>query len=309
MEDQKNGNRSFLWYHEGDGKPSLKYWSPDKMFSHDDRYFGDAVMSIKHEGLFFRSVGYRVCSPSYKFTDRIFDRHALHWILDGEGWCNGVPFAAGDILFLHNQMTQNFSANPENPCTYAWVTVAGEIGDLYLKQMDLDSKFRIYRSEHLTECCALIYDMLYNPLPEATPTIGTQLYFDSALLRLLSLSIPKVEPDEASESGLDSRIKLAKRYIDKTYHDSGLRVHHIADAAGVSEKYFRTLFKQEMGVSVMDFLIGTRLDAAKHLLRASNYTVAEIAEMVGYTDYRQLSEMFKKRTGMSPKNFRLSLKA
>jgi len=46
------------------------------------------------------------------------------------------------------------------------------------------------------------------------------------------------------------------------------------------------------------------MDAAVSLLSTSNYSIGEIAEMTGYTDYRQFSELFKKKQGVSPKLFR-----
>ena len=55
----------------------------------------------------------------------------------------------------------------------------------------------------------------------------------------------------------------------------------------------------------MDFLTKTRMDAAKELLRGSSVKSYEIALMVGYNQPNYFSALFKKITGLTPKQYRL----
>lgn len=70
--------------------------------------------------------------------------------------------------------------------------------------------------------------------------------------------------------------------------------------------YTRKLFKKEMGMSPLEFLITLRMKNAEQLLMASwpdRYSVAEVAEMCGYSDPLYFSRVFKKYFGLSPKKY------
>lgn len=66
------------------------------------------------------------------------------------------------------------------------------------------------------------------------------------------------------------------------------------------------LFKQQVGITPKDYLINIRLNKAKELLITSEYTINEIAEIVGYEDALYFSRLFKKRIGMSPTQYKNS---
>lgn len=70
--------------------------------------------------------------------------------------------------------------------------------------------------------------------------------------------------------------------------------------------YTRKLFKKEMGVSPLEYLIKLRMKNAEQLLMASwpdRYSVAEVAAMCGYNDPLYFSRVFKKYFGLSPKKY------
>ncbi len=64
------------------------------------------------------------------------------------------------------------------------------------------------------------------------------------------------------------------------------------------------LFEKEMGMGPNHYLTELRMQKAKLLLRTSDYSVAQIAEMVGYLDSFYFSRIFKKQHGLSPSDFR-----
>ena len=288
------------WQHVSGMKASHRYTSPDQLLSYSDKYYEDYCIT-KVSFFMLKTVGVRSCEPDYHLVNKYQERHVMHWIISGEGWCNGIPVREGDVIYCKHHVPYNFSSNPENPCVYAWITFEGEILENYLKHMGLISRFRIYRTQNLRECYAILYDLLYTPHGDS----DIHLYFDSALLRLLSLSFPnEADGEENSISVRDPRLRSALQYIAGHYHKSDFRVHQVSDAIGISEKHFRRLFKDEMGVSVREYVIKMRMDAAVTLLRTSNYNITEIAEIIGYTDYRQFSEIFKNRFGCSPKQYK-----
>lgn len=81
----------------------------------------------------------------------------------------------------------------------------------------------------------------------------------------------------------------------------------LADAANrvfLNRSYLSYLFVQETGSNFSDFLAVLRLEKAKELLAAGGLKNYQVAEAVGYKDFRHFGQMFKKHTGMTPGDFR-----
>ena len=67
--------------------------------------------------------------------------------------------------------------------------------------------------------------------------------------------------------------------------------------------YLSRLFKQEMGETLSEYLLRTKVERAAQLLKADNYKIGEIAGMIGYSTSSYFSVMFKKYTGCSPREY------
>lgn len=81
-------------------------------------------------------------------------------------------------------------------------------------------------------------------------------------------------------------------------------IYYQPSLVGINDAYLRALFKQEIGVSIKEYVIRIRMDKALELLKHSNYNINEIARMIGYPDYRLFVDVFKKRIGLSPSQYR-----
>lgn len=74
----------------------------------------------------------------------------------------------------------------------------------------------------------------------------------------------------------------------------------------LTNDYLRRQYIKERGLSPLQFLTNTRIDFAKKLLTSQSaikYKICEIAEMSGFSDQLYFSRMFKKCTGLSPKEY------
>lgn len=74
----------------------------------------------------------------------------------------------------------------------------------------------------------------------------------------------------------------------------------------INSSYFSTQFKRAFGVNFVDYLTDLRIRAAKELLRDPMRPAAEVAGMVGYESPNYFARAFKKRTGMTPTEYRRS---
>jgi len=105
------------------------------------------------------------------------------------------------------------------------------------------------------------------------------------------------------ERRTNSLIARAVTYIEANY-DSPLGYKDVAREMGISPSYFLNLFKKETGITFVDHLTSVRIEAAKHLLVASDSSITQIAFDVGFNSSNYFSSIFRKLVGVPAKEFR-----
>jgi len=98
-------------------------------------------------------------------------------------------------------------------------------------------------------------------------------------------------------------INLAKQFIQQNFH-LDLNLDMIANYVSMNYAYFSVLFKRLEGISLIDYIINIRINKAMEYLRDPQYKVYEVADMIGFNDEKYFSKVFKKKTGISPKEYR-----
>jgi two-component system response regulator YesN len=109
--------------------------------------------------------------------------------------------------------------------------------------------------------------------------------------------------EQARDKG-SSSIRNASAFIDSHYMQNDLTLNRVAHEVGLSPTYFSSLFKKETGKCFSDYLNQVRIEQAKHLLCCTSKMIYEIAFEVGFQDYRYFSQIFKKYTGQTPRQFK-----
>lgn len=113
-----------------------------------------------------------------------------------------------------------------------------------------------------------------------------------------------VEPESGDDKkAVPSEITFICNYINENYSEK-ITLNAIADSVGFSKYYISRLFKQHMGVTIIDYLIKVRLDKAKELLGKGDYSIKQISFMIGYSDPNYFTWSFKKYLGISPIKYR-----
>lgn len=82
-----------------------------------------------------------------------------------------------------------------------------------------------------------------------------------------------------------------------------LRNGELAKLAGLSEKYFIYYFREALGVTPGQYIYQLKMNRARDLLYSHQYSVQQIAEMLGYADPYSFSKAFKKHYKVSPSKF------
>ena len=98
------------------------------------------------------------------------------------------------------------------------------------------------------------------------------------------------------------KVKEAKKIIKKQYSDD-ITVEMVAEKIFISPSYLMHIFKEETGKTFNQYLTEYRVETAKMLIKSGKYKVYEISSMVGYGVPAYFSSIFKKYTGMTPRQY------
>ncbi len=100
-----------------------------------------------------------------------------------------------------------------------------------------------------------------------------------------------------------TQIRPAIEYIEANY-DQQISLADIAKASFLSVSRLAHLFKEQMGITLIDYLTRVRITHAKHLLIATEKSCTTICFEVGYNNQSYFTRTFKELVGMTPRQFR-----
>ena len=107
----------------------------------------------------------------------------------------------------------------------------------------------------------------------------------------------------ASIHTTDRQVLLAARYINEHFRQQ-ISAADIAAAAGFSPNYLSRKFREAAGIGVHDYLVFIRLRSAAFELISTNDSVTDIALRNGFSDSNYFKDVFKKKYGMTPREYR-----
>ncbi|MFD2615069.1 response regulator [Paenibacillus gansuensis] len=103
--------------------------------------------------------------------------------------------------------------------------------------------------------------------------------------------------------GSEKAIEIALQYIRSHFH-ADLSLEKVAAIVFLNPVYFSQLFKQKTGQGYKEYVIHLRLEQAKLLLANPDLKVADVAERIGYQDIRHFTQVFRKKFGATPTEYR-----
>ena len=106
---------------------------------------------------------------------------------------------------------------------------------------------------------------------------------------------------------IQEKIREILKFIQEHYQEP-LQIEALAARQGISSRFLRRYFTQEIGMSCLDYIQALRLNKAKELLWETSKSVTEIALETGYGTPQYFSRIFRQEIGMTPSEYRSSWK-
>ena len=110
---------------------------------------------------------------------------------------------------------------------------------------------------------------------------------------------------DLSKSKYSNIIQQAVSYIYKNLTNK-LTLQKIAEAVYVHPNYLSTLFKKEVGLSLPDYIMKTRVDEAKYYIRYTNTKISDIAAFYQFCNQSYFIQIFRKFVGFTPNEYRVT---
>ncbi len=251
--------------------------------------------------------------------------HLLIWCVQGvtTGRSGETYFEAGpgDLVVLPKGMSQRYGARAGEPWAWWWVHAEGPMADAAVallrerggaggREGDMSRGDEggsgggpVVRVGLLPEVRACFAAMV-RAWPGENPTDPWDpLVADSTLASLLALLLREADRPQGHAGGPSWNVLTLLDYID-AHLTQPLKAHDLAAVIHRSVPQFNRLFRERFGTSAMQFIADRRVAQAQTLLRETTLTVYAIAQAVGYDDAFYFSRLFKRRTGLSPRQYR-----
>jgi two-component system response regulator YesN len=98
-------------------------------------------------------------------------------------------------------------------------------------------------------------------------------------------------------------IEPAVKYINENFSTELLNISKLSAMCDITPEYFRKIFREYFGNSPIAHINEMKVSRAKELISSGMYSLGEICELSGYSDFSHFSREFKKATGVPPSEY------
>ncbi len=231
----------------------------------------------------------------------------LFYVVDGKGEFNiqGQRFHVkpNDFVIINPQVEHTELSSPDEPLEYI---VLGINGLSFSNLTPVSEGGHPFSFFNLRDEQKDILRYLNAMVQEATSQSMSYELVCHNLLEILLIKILRhqhFDLEVGKQSKATKDISFIKHYLETYYHES-IQLEDLASMTHLSRFYISHSFKKEIGMSPMEYLIAIRIKESKILLRTTNYSISQVADIVGFTTPTYFSKQFRKSTGISPTDYR-----
>ena len=273
-------------------------------YLHDSR----APIKDKSRPLIVTSCGtYRLKTvkrlPTWRPKGRL--DYQLLYIVSGKGhfYFHGEDRVvyAGRMVLIQPRQEQRYEYFGEDKPEVYWVHFTGSDVKNILRSYNIPMDDPIFYSG-----ASSTYSYLFKEMIHELQTCKTG-YEDllAMYLRQIFLLVQRTRQEERPtvSTYIQEEMEFARRYFNEHYNEP-ISIQEYAESRNMSVCYFQRNFKQIVKHTPMQYLLTIRVNNAASLLETTDYSMAEIAAIVGYEDPLYFSRLFRKIMGVSPRDYR-----
>jgi AraC-like DNA-binding protein len=251
---------------------------------------------------------YHLGVPSHwRFENRINQDFHMIFIKGGKGFYqvggSSIPFTRGQIIVVSPGMCHSAEQDTENPPMIIPVRFGMYDNNTLQQRNWMSLPFSLALIPNDIQEFQQLFEKLHIYYQKGKISYCDTLCGTIISEILLKICIELMEGDAACK--LDMRVEKVKRLLDENPHmryDSD----QLAEMAGLSEKYFRSIFKRQYGFTPMEYQVKVRMEYARFLIAESGQSIKKAALTLGYPDPYAFSKQYKQIMGYPPLQLKMT---
>lgn len=212
---------------------------------------------------------------------------------------------AGHMVLFQPKEEQHYEYFGEDKPEVYWVHFTGSSVKEILRSYDIPLDEHIFFAG-----TPAAYTQLFKNMIEEFQSckVGYREMLEMNLRQLfLMIQRTRLEKPPLVTTAVQQEMDFARQYFHEHYNEP-INIEEYAQSRHTSISLFMRNFKKVYGVSPKQYILNIRMNNAQNLLESTDYTVAEIAAIVGYDNALYFSRIYHKQKGQAPSDYRKKMK-
>lgn len=250
--------------------------------------------------LYIPMVGTAYWDKNVVVTRKCFWSCCIEYIVQGRGKMeiNGHTFypSKGDICIFPLFSDYSCRADQNDPWVRMWIDVRGVLSNELLKLYGIENEY-VIQNLNLSGIFKRVFDTASNKdLSPSESNLRLTLYFYEIIQRI-AIHVRKNQSEVSDEA------RALKDHIDRNVN-CNISIHELSALIYRSPSQTIRIFKKAFQCTPYDYASNLKIETAKLYLKNTSLKIKEIAYQVGFSDEHYFSNVFRAKTGVSPKEFR-----
>lgn len=249
------------------------------------------------------------CGEDWHSTPHTHTHMELFYIMGGTGklWVDGETVSVGedDVVIVNPGVPHTEYSAPDGPPLQ--YVVLGVEGTSFSGMRSAGGYFSCRGAAQRQEIRFYISDLLRELQERAQGYEAACQGLFEALIVKVTRCVDNVLANVVSEK-TNRECSAVRRYLDTNYKEN-ITLESLAQMTHINKYYLAHAFRRFMGFSPISYLIMRRMEESKSLLETTDYSISQVAGIVGFSSQSYFSQIFKKNTGETPNEYRKRVKA
>lgn len=248
-------------------------------------------------------AGVSFCDESYRIERQPPNLTVFEAVEAGHGYLEVEEKkfhpAAGDVYIAPGWKSHKYGSSANDPWKKTWLNVSGPLVESLLKVYQIHN---VYHFRNAEEASRLIREGVaaLKTLPER----DLEHFISDLVFRIVrALGESHGMPESPAINGPAEQIR---HFLHKHIEQPMPSLQEIAATINRSPVQAIRIFRQATGATPYDYLLEEKITAACKMLLHTTKTNKEIAYMLGFNDEFYFARLFRKRRGLSPRNYRIN---
>ena len=241
--------------------------------------------------------GWHSTSHTHHFTE-------LFYIVSGKGAFvlpnEEIPVKENDLVIINPNIEHTEKSNEQDSLEYIALGLEGISFSLPIEESPIGLfTYQGDREDILFFLKKLLHEVKNN---ENNFEIVCQNIIEILIVKLRrkkNITVTK----ETTQRRINQSVALVKHYINHNYSDP-ITLDSLAKIGNINKYYLSHTFKEDIGISPIEYLNQVRIKEAMTLLETTDFTIAEIARFNGFSSQSFFTQVFKREVDQTPTEYR-----